>query len=283
MNRTEKYVRQYLRSSCDQTSSLQPDLKLVCSNGSSYAHKFALLSVLPDLANLFCSPCLHGHDPVTLILPDITTEVVNEARDFLYMYGEVGSLAKIFGMKKVKEKIPLPANTFPPPKNKSQDQWSIIKEQTVPEKRTSDKIREKTQPLIVPGDSGDHPLRKDLRENSERQKVLQATYPGIGFHKVEKASATEQKIVQPVPSNPAANGEEPIHIQEVDMIVSKKREPGKKSGKRKKLRKVNDNKKQKTIKEAMGDEKTVDVNDDDVDNMDNWFLYVSRLKISATT
>ena len=100
-------MRQFLRSSCDPASRSAPDLTLVCKDGRSAAHKFAILAALPDLAKLFCGACLHGHDAATIILPDTSTEAVNEARDLLYMYGDGENFAKLFGMRRVKEKIPL--------------------------------------------------------------------------------------------------------------------------------------------------------------------------------
>ena len=105
MNKTERLVRQYLRKSCDDGSSLSPDIRFVCKNGKSFAHKFALLSRLPDLGKLFCELCLNGHDQVDIILDDVTKEEVEEARDFLYMYGDAESFAKIFGMMKTKDEI----------------------------------------------------------------------------------------------------------------------------------------------------------------------------------
>ena len=107
MNKSEKFVRQFLRSSCDPASRSAPDLTLVCRDGRSAAHKFAILAALPDLAKLFCGACLHGHDAATILLPDTSTEAVNEARDLLYMYGDGENFAKLFGMRRVKEKIPL--------------------------------------------------------------------------------------------------------------------------------------------------------------------------------
>ena len=107
MNKSEKFVRQFLRSSCDPASRSAPDLTLVCRDGRSAAHKFAVLAALPDLAKLFCGACLHGHDAATILLPDTSTEAVNEARDLLYMYGDGENFAKLFGMRRVKEKIPL--------------------------------------------------------------------------------------------------------------------------------------------------------------------------------
>ena len=100
MNKTEKFIRQFLRVTCDKPAGLEPDLKIICNNGVSFAHKFALISVLPDLQKLFCESCLSSHDEVTIFIPNISKETFNEARDFLYMYGDVENLAKLFGMKK---------------------------------------------------------------------------------------------------------------------------------------------------------------------------------------
>ena len=245
MNKTEKFVRQYLRSSCDPTSPLQPDLKLICSNGSSYAHKFALLSVLPDLGQLMCTPCLQGHDTITLLLPDFTREAVNEARDFLYMYGDVGSLAKIFGMKKVNEKINL--DTAPLSKNDGQKPLLMSQGQNNLEKRPVNKIRENIpqngQPPIVSGDDISDHLRKAMSEYAERQKISVAAYPGIDFQKVEKKSDTFTSNK----AKPAANGR--------PTDVSKSRDQGVKAGKRKQLKRVYVKKKKMPTKAAVGVEK----------------------------
>ena len=101
MNKREKILRQFLRSTCDVNSTIEPDLKLVCQNGKfTFAHKFVLLAFLPDLQNLFCKFCLEGHDTTTIIIPSVTVEDVIQARDFLYMFGENESFAKLFDMKK---------------------------------------------------------------------------------------------------------------------------------------------------------------------------------------
>ena len=247
MNKTEKFVRQYLRSSCDPTSPLQPDLKLICSNGPSYAHKFALLSVLPDLDQLMCTPCLQSHDTITLFLPDFTTETVNEARDFLYMYGDVGSLAKIFGMMKVKEKIQVNLETATLSKNEGQKPLLINPGQTILEKRSVNKIRENTtqngQPAIVSGDDISDHLRKAMSEYAERQKISVAAYPGIDFQKVEKKSDTGTSNQ----AKRATNGR--------PKVVSKSSDLGVKVGKRKQLKQGNVRKKKIPIKAAVHGEK----------------------------
>lgn len=252
MNRTEKFVRQYLRSSCDPTSSLRPDLKLVCSNGPSYAHKFALLSVLPDLGRLFCPPCLAGHDTLTLLLPDFTREVVNEARDFFYMYGEVGSLAKIFGMKKVKENIHLSLTTDSHSKSEGQ-KLSINKGQAVrapeikPVNTMSENILKNCQPPKVSGDDISDHLRKAMSEYAERQKISVAAYPGIDFQKVKNKSKIERKNVTGTNWSRQA-------VNRKQMVISKS-----KAGKKKLSKRVDDEEKLTPAREALGWEKTVDV------------------------
>ena len=94
-------MRQFLRSTCDVNSTIEPDLKLVCQNGKfTFAHKFVLFAFLPDLQKLFCNFCLEGHDTTTIIIPSVTVEDVIQARDFLYMFGENESFAKLFDMKR---------------------------------------------------------------------------------------------------------------------------------------------------------------------------------------
>ena len=101
MKKTEKILRQFLRSTCDVNSTIEPDLKLVCQNGKfTFAHKFVLFAFLPDLKKLFCNFCLEGHDTTTIIIPSVTVEDVIQARDFLYMFGENEGFAKLFDMKK---------------------------------------------------------------------------------------------------------------------------------------------------------------------------------------
>ena len=255
MNRTEKFVRQYLRSSCDPNSSLPPDLKLVCSNGPSYAHKFALLSVLPDLGRLFCSPCLTGHDPITLLLPDFTREVVNEARDFFYMYGEVGSLAKIFGMKKVKENINFPLTTDSHSKIEGQ-KLSINKAVFVPEIKPvntmSENIVKSCQPPINSGDDISDHLRKAMSEYAERQKISVAAYPGIDFQKVKNRSKIEQKNV-----TGTHRSKQSVSRKQIGVSKSK----AEKHGKKKLLQRGEDEEKLTQTKEALDGKKTVDMKD----------------------
>ena len=101
MNKTEKVLRQFLRSTCDVNSTIEPDLKLVCQNGKfTFAHKFVIFAFLPELQKLFCSFCLEGHDTTTIMIPSVTVENVIQARDFLYMFGEIESFAKLFDMKR---------------------------------------------------------------------------------------------------------------------------------------------------------------------------------------
>lgn len=101
MNKTEKLLRQFLRSNCDVTSTIEPDLKLVCQGGKfTFAHKFVLFAFLPELKKLFCNFCLEGHDTTTIFIPAVTVEDVIQARDFLYMFGEKESFAKLFDMKR---------------------------------------------------------------------------------------------------------------------------------------------------------------------------------------
>ena len=101
MNKTEKILRQFLRSTCDANSIIEPDLKLVCQNGKfTFAHKFVIFAFLPELQKLFCNFCLEGHDTTSIIMPSVTVEDVIQARDFLYMFGENESFAKLFEMKK---------------------------------------------------------------------------------------------------------------------------------------------------------------------------------------
>ena len=100
MKKTEKVLRQFLRSSCDTNFTLEPDLKLVGKNGATFAHKFVIFDVLPDLTKLLCNFCLEGHETTTIIIPDVIIEDIIEARDFLYMFGENENFAKLFKMKK---------------------------------------------------------------------------------------------------------------------------------------------------------------------------------------
>ena len=170
MNRTEKFVRQFLRSSCDSKFSLEPDLKFVCSNGETFAHKFAILSVLPDLKKLFCEPCLLGHDTTAIILPETRIESVTEARDFLYMYGDVENMATIFGMKKVREKIPL---TF---RSRTQDQMEFTK-----------KVSKKMKDINTISMSEVDNFRMNVRPSQLQQQVYPPSQPESIRDYLEKA------------------------------------------------------------------------------------------------
>ena len=87
MTSSEKYLRQFLRSSCDDKISAPPDLQFVCSDGSSFAHKFVVLGFLPELKLLFCDFCQYSHEEAKIILPGVNKAEVDMARDFMYMFG----------------------------------------------------------------------------------------------------------------------------------------------------------------------------------------------------
>jgi len=91
---SERYVRHYLRSACDAGTA---DLKLVSGDGVTLAHKFLLLSRLPQLRALLCSHCHFTHDTTVILLPGVRKEQVDRARDDLYAYGDATLLAKLFG------------------------------------------------------------------------------------------------------------------------------------------------------------------------------------------
>ena len=56
----EKYLRQFLGSSCDSKLAT-PDLILVCKDGESLGHKFLVLGLLPELRHLLCDLCENSH------------------------------------------------------------------------------------------------------------------------------------------------------------------------------------------------------------------------------
>ena len=95
----EKYLRQFLRSSCDSKA----DVRLVCSDGVVYAHKFLLWGFLPALKQFLCSSCQDSHEEALLILPEVKKVEMEMARDFLYMFGDKEPLVNIFRGGSVKQ------------------------------------------------------------------------------------------------------------------------------------------------------------------------------------
>ena len=96
MSSREKYLRQFLRSSCDSKTS-SPDLTMVCRDGETFAHKFMVLGFLPELRQLQCDICKNSHEDTKLIMTDVRKAEVDMARDFLYMFGDVDPFIKIVG------------------------------------------------------------------------------------------------------------------------------------------------------------------------------------------
>ena len=67
----EKYLRQFLRSSCDSKLAT-PDLILVCRDGQSFGHKVLVVGVLPQLGQLLGDLCENSHEDTKMILPDVS-------------------------------------------------------------------------------------------------------------------------------------------------------------------------------------------------------------------
>ena len=121
MTSREKYLRQFLRSSCDESIQISApsDLQFVCSDGSSFAHKFVVMGFLPELKQLLCDLCQNSHEDTKMILPSVNKADVDMAKDFLYMFGDIEPFKQIFWEKRrcepsmdvqVKADQPLKAN-----------------------------------------------------------------------------------------------------------------------------------------------------------------------------
>ena len=87
----------HLSSSLPSTPS-HPDVTLVTSSLSLYAHKAVLLSRLPSLSSLLCPSC-SPHDPLLLLLPDTPAPALTSALEQLYTCSQVEELEDIFGLK----------------------------------------------------------------------------------------------------------------------------------------------------------------------------------------
>jgi hypothetical protein len=97
MTSHEKYLRHSLRTACDSEQS--SDLQLISSDGGrTFCHQFLLISLLPQVQDILCSSCSHFQDSTIIIIPDVTMAHMDMARDYLYMFGDVEPLRKIFGI-----------------------------------------------------------------------------------------------------------------------------------------------------------------------------------------
>ena len=91
-------IRQYLTRACRASNDY--DLKFILRDGVSVAHKIIILPVLADMSEVFCNACIDSHEELTIVLPDINKEQFDEARDFLYMFGDGSKIYQILGANK---------------------------------------------------------------------------------------------------------------------------------------------------------------------------------------
>ena len=93
---TSRQIRQYLTSAC--LSRTNCDLRFILRDGDSVAHKFVILPFLSEISEVLCSACVDNHEEVVIVLPDTSKEDFDEARDFLYMFGDGSKIVQIFGI-----------------------------------------------------------------------------------------------------------------------------------------------------------------------------------------
>ena len=96
-----RIIRQYLTNACRSRNNC--DLRFILRDGVSVAHKIIILPVLADMSEVFCNACIDNHEEIVIVLPDINKEHFDEARDFLYMFGDGSKIARILGANEFSE------------------------------------------------------------------------------------------------------------------------------------------------------------------------------------
>ena len=104
-------IRQFLTSACMSRNDC--DLKFILRDGVSVAHKIIILPVLADMSELFCNACIDNHEDIVIVLPDINKEHFDEARDFLYMFGDGSKIARILGANRFHNGHPVANLKYP--------------------------------------------------------------------------------------------------------------------------------------------------------------------------